>query len=151
MRGTLRRAVGFALIAGLAACDHLWRVAAGRILVTAPPTVVPFDAPVAAPGPTRELCLVGSPGNIATLWAAGGSTVVRAVLIATDGARDTLRSIGDRRGPEAVCLEDNALRDRPAPPGQPVVTYRAVELSATEFVRLRELWWWSGRRPNTAI
>src|SRR5688500_4554792 len=71
-------------------CDHTSPVAAGTLGLTPIPLVVRFEAPVRAVGPTRELCLVGSPGTVETVRP-GGSTVVHAVLITSSGVRDTMR------------------------------------------------------------
>src|SRR5687768_17343041 len=113
----------------LSACDHTNKVAAGSFRLTNVPVVVRFDAPVRAVGPTRELCLVGSAGNIETVRP-GGSTVVNAVLLTSAGTRDTLRMPNYLRvRDDMVCLWDHALGKRPDPAN--LIHYTGVELSAS--------------------
>jgi hypothetical protein len=128
------------------ACDHTSRVATGVVQLTETPVVVRFAAPVRAVGPTRELCLVGSPGNVETVRP-GGSTVVRAVLITSSGLKDTMRTPDySRARDDMVCLWDHALGLRPDS-AEPRL-YTGVELSSSAFLRLREVRWWSGRRTK---
>jgi hypothetical protein len=130
----------------LSACDHTNKVAAGTLRLTDLPVVVRFDARVRAVGPTRELCLVGSAGNIETVRP-GGSTVVSAVLLTSASTRDTMclpNFSRDRN--DMVCLWDHVLAERPDS-ANPVL-YIGVELSASALLQSGEVRWWSGRRTK---
>jgi|SRR4051812_9998474 hypothetical protein len=127
----------------LTGCEHTERVATGTWELTQTPIVVRFDTPVTAAGPTRELCLVGSLGNVSTI-APGGPDVVHAVLLTSGGTRDTMdtRNV-ERRSDEMVCVWDHGLEGRrPATD----LAYTGVELSSSHDVRAREVRWWSGQR-----
>jgi hypothetical protein len=143
---TLRSLLLLVGAAMLSACDPTNKVAAGTLRLTDLPVAVRFDAPVRAVGPTRELCLVGSAGNIETVRP-GGTTVVSAVLITSAGTRDTMRLPNySRDRDDMVCLWDHALGERPDS-ANPVL-YTGVELSASAFLQLSEVRWWSGRRTK---
>jgi hypothetical protein len=135
----------FASAVLLTGCEHTDRVVTGTLQLTQTPVVVRFEPPVTAYGPTRELCLVGSAGNVSAA-AQGGTDAIRAVLLTSRGARDTLdtRNV-ERRGDEMICFWDNDLEGRR--PGA-VATYAGVELSTSHFLRAREVRWWSGQRKG---
>jgi hypothetical protein len=122
-----------------AACRGTGAVVAGPVDITSTPQQVTFLGPVPVAGLRRELCFdFDPPGE------SHKAGQLQAVLIATDGRRDSLIVARiDRRGEARVCL----IAADPAPTQQArlaATRYRAVELWAITDVHVRTLRWWSG-------
>jgi hypothetical protein len=129
----------------------------GDIVLDTTALVVRPTAPIVAPGPTREVCLV--PATPADDRAIQGTApewrrAVTVVLWGTGGARDTLGHVDSRTNERLVdvtrsddsgaelCLWDHGLS------GTGSATYVAVELRSSVRVHVRRIGFWSGRRTT---
>lgn len=142
--------------AWLAACEGRTTLRPAPITLTPTPVLLRGPGPLAAPGPTHDLCLEVpefAPSYRGT-WAASApesaqilvksvAATVQAALVRADGTREPLPTVGQRHG-EAfeICFEAvNVAVD-----GQRA--YAAVELWASGPVELRRATWWSGKRTK---
>ena len=126
---------------GAMACGTRPTVVAGPQEISSAPQQIRFLGPVPVSGPRRELCFDFDPPGESQK-----ASTLQAVLLTTEGRRDTLPEPGvDRRGESRVCL----VADHPSAAEEARLQgsqYRGVELtSSAPPVRVKVIRWWSGR------
>ena len=124
-----RTAALVAALASVSACARPAILVGAPLELTESPAVVRLERPVAATGPSWELCFeFDLPGDS---HGAGG---IAAVLVAASGQRHPIVDPElDRRGESVVCQRG---RIEALDPGE---TVDAIELTATEPLRLRRI------------
>lgn len=126
---------------GAMACGTRPTVVAGPQEISSAPQQITFLGPVPVSGPRRELCFDFDPPGESQK-----ASTLQAVLLTTEGRRDTLLEPGlDRRGESRVCLvaEHPSVAEVARLEGS---QYRGVELtSSAPPVHVKAIRWWSGR------
>jgi hypothetical protein len=126
---------------GAIACGTPPTVVSGPQEISSTPQQITFLGPVPVSGPRRELCFDFDPPGESQK-----ASTLQAVLLTTEGRRDTLLEPGvDRRGESRVCL----VADHPSATEEARLQgsqYRGVELtSSAPPVHVKVIRWWSGR------
>ena len=141
---------------GLAACKARTTLEPAPITLTTAPVLLRGQGPLAAPGPTHDLCLEvpefaasfhgtlpASAPESARIPVKSLPVTVQAALVRADGTREPLLPGGERRGAAfEICFE---ARDVPVDAHR---AYVAVELQASGPVQMRRATWWSGKRTK---
>ena len=127
-------------VLGATACGRRPTVVAGPQEISSTPQQITFLGPVPVSGPRRELCFDFDPPR-----ESDKASTLQAVLLTTEGRRDTLLPLVDRRGESRVCLvadEPSAVEVARLQGSQ----YRGVELTSSDPpVHVKTIRWWSGR------
>jgi len=125
---------------GATACGQSPTVVAGAQEISSTPQQITFLGPVPVSGPRRELCFdFDQPRD------SDKAATLRAVLLTTEGRRDTLVARVERRGESRACL----VADEPSADEVARLQgsqYRGVELTTSAPpLHVKTIRWWSGR------